>query len=426
MSAGKYEINMTEGSMTKNLLRFSLPLIASNMLQLLYNAADVIVVGKFAGTKDLAAVGATGSLINLLLNIFIGLSIGVSVLASHCYGSKDFKRFDRVVHTSITLSIAAGLLALLLGETATKPLLELMQTPSDVMPGAVLYVRIFFIGVPASLVYNFCGAIMRSVGDTKRPLYILSVSGIINIALNLVFVILFKMGVAGVAAATSVSNYVSAFLVLYCLKRDKSFFSLDFKRLKIHKGECRRIIRIGVPAGLQGMIFSFSNVIIQSAVNSFGSQVVAGSTASANIEGFVYMSMNAIYQAALTAVSQNYGAKNKKRIYSAYFISTAIVTAVGIIMGGLACIFREGLLSLYSNDAEVIECGKIRVIAICLPYFICGIMEVSVGFLRGVGYSLMPTAASFLGVCGVRLAWIYTVFAAHRSMFILYSAWSVS
>lgn len=420
------EINMTEGSLTKSIVAFSLPLIATNILQLLYNAADVVVVGKFVGTEALAAVGSTTALINLLLNLFIGLSVGVSVSASHNYGSKNLKRLDRVVHTAVTLSIIMGICACILGEIAAEPMLEIMQTPEDVIDGATLYMKIYFIGVPAVIVYNFCSAIMRSVGDTRRPLYILAASGMVNVILNLVFVIVFKMGISGVATATTVSNYISAVFVVLCLMADNPSFKLELKKMRLHMKESLAIIRVGIPAGIQGMTFSFSNIIIQSAINSFGSQVMAGSTAAANIEGFVYMSMNAVYQAALTATSQNFGAGNKKRIYSSLYISAAVVTAVGIILGGAAYLFRVPLLGLYTNSSQVIECGAIRVTLLCLPYFICGLMEVEVGFLRGVGYSLIPTLMSLIGVCGIRLVWIYTVFASYRSQTVLYSSWAIS
>ncbi len=426
MASKAHEINMTQGNLAKNIISFSLPLIATNILQLLYNAADVIVVGKFAGTAELAAVGATSSLINLLLNIFIGLSVGTSVLVSQSYGSQDYKRLGRIIHTSVALSLAAGITAMIVGLTAAGPILRLMETPEEVMRGAALYVKIYFLGVPAILIYNFCGAVLRSVGDTKRPLYILTVSGLVNVVLNLILVVVFKMGVAGVAVATTVANYISAACVVYLLIKDDSVCHLDIKKIRIHKRECLNIVQIGVPSGISGTVFSLSNVIIQSSINGFGAAVIAGSTAAGNIEGFVYMSMNAIHHASLTAVSQNYGARNKKRIYHAFFISIAVVTAIGVIMGGVSYIFRNPLLSLYTNDTQAIYYGGLRLFAVCLPYFICGVMEVFVGFMRGTGYSLMPTILSILGVCGIRLTWIYTVFESHKTLEVLFLSWVVS
>ncbi len=426
MQTQNYEIDMTGGSLAKNILKFSLPLIATNILQLLYNAADVIVVGKFVGTQALAAVGSTASLITLFVNFFMGLSVGVTVAVSKFYGAREFESLQNIVHTAVMSSIIFGIISFIAGEALAKQMLQIIQTPKDVISGAELYMKFYFIGIPASLVFNFSAAVLRAVGDTRRPLYILTFSGIVNVLLNLLLVIVFKLGVIGVAAATSVSNFISAAMVIVCLNKTDGMYKIHLKKLKIHAGALKEIFIVGIPAGVQGTIFNVSNVVIQSAINTFGTQVVAGSTAGANIEGFVYMSMNAVYQAELTAVGQNYGAKNKKRIYKSLYIGILTVVAVGLIMGGGAYIFKRPLLSLYTDDAGAVSYGELRMMIICLTYALCGIMDVECGYLRGIGYSAMTAIVSFIGVCGIRLMWIYTVFASYRTLNILFMSWPVS
>lgn len=426
MAAKKYEIDMSSGSLLKSMVRFVLPLMASNILQLLYNAADIIVVGRYAGKEALAAVGSTGSLINLLTNLFIGLSVGTSVLVSTYYGANDREGVEKSVHTSVGLSLICGLACCIIGLLFSKPLLLMMGTPDDVIGGAVLYMTIYFIGAPASVFYNFGSAVLRSFGDTKRPLFILTISGIVNVVLNLIFVIGFHLGVAGVAIATVVSQYLSALMLGWCLLRSQDMYKVTLSQLRLHKRQVIDILKIGLPAGIQSCVFSISNVIIQSAVNSFGSVVVAGNAASGNIEGFAYTAMNSIHHATVTATAQNMGAKQEKRVYQSLRFGLGLVTGVGIVVGGLIVLFRAQLLGIYSSDPAVIDAGMGRIFIICSTYFLCGVMEVYVGHLRGMGYSLTPTIVSIIGVCGVRIGWIYTVFALYRNTAVLYASWPVS
>lgn len=429
MRRKNYELDMSQGSILRNILLFTLPLILSNVLQLLYNAADIIVVSRWASSLAMASVGATSSLSNLIVNLYIGFSVGVGVLVSQRYGAKDADGLYRVVHTSVPLGFFLGLAAMILGLAFSRPLLELMGTPeeSGVLDGAVLYMRIIFIGVPASAVYNFGAAILRAVGDTKRPLYILAASGIVNVILNLVLVIQFHLGVAGVAIATTVSNYLSAFAILYALIGAEGFYKLCFKEMKLHKEEIAAIAKIGLPAGFQGAVFSLSNSVIQSAVNSFGSEAIAGCAAGGNIEGFVYTAMNAVSQATITAVSQNYGAKNEKRVNHSIFVSAACVIVIGLLLGSLVVVFAKPLLHIYINDSEkAIEYGVTRMCFTCLPYFLCGLMEVLVGALRGLGYSTVPAVNALVGACGFRILWIIFVLPLHKTIQLLFLCWPAS
>jgi len=428
MSAVKHELDMTKGSIFKNTFRFAVPLMLANVLQLLYNAADLVVVSRWAGNDAMASVGSTGALTNLLINIFVGVSLGAGVVVSRRYGAGDDEGLSKAVHTSVFLGIIAGVCSLLAGLFLSKPLLMLMGTPEGkVLDGAVLYMKIIFIGTPAVMVYNFGAAVMRAVGDTKRPLYILSLSGIVNVILNLVLVIGFGMGVEGVAIATAVSNYLSMFMVLYALTGADSAYRLNLKEIKIHNKEIKEILKIGLPAGLQGSVFSLSNTVIQSAINSFGAVAMSGSAAAANIEGFVYTAMNSFYQATVTSVSQNYGAKQEKRIYKSIYVSMVCVVTVGIILGGLGVVFSRELLGIYITDSpQAIEFGRIRMILTGLPYFLCGIMEVMTGALRGLGYSLVTAINSLIGACGFRMLWIFVVLPMKRVPQILFMSWSLS
>jgi putative MATE family efflux protein len=406
----KYEMDMCSGSVFKKMILFAIPLMCSSILQLLFNAADIVVVGRFAGDNALAAVGSNTALINLLTNIFVGLSVGANVLTAQYYGARHDKDLKETVHTAMTLSIYSGIFLTVVGIGLARVLLELMQAPEEVLNLAVLYLRIYFLGMTATMVYNFGSAILRAVGDTRRPLYYLLGAGIVNVLLNLFFVIALHWGVAGVAAATAISQSISAALVVRCLVKEKGGIHLDLKALGIRKEKLLKIMQIGLPAGFQGMVFSLSNVVIQSAVNSFGAISVAGNSAASNIEGFVYMAMNAFYQATISFTSQNYGAKQYKRIYKILFAGEVCVTITGIVLGNLAVHFGHSLLGIYSESPDVIAAGMIRLKIICSVYALCGIMDVFVGALRGIGYSIVPMIVSLVGACGLRLLWIATVF----------------
>lgn len=406
----RYEMDMCSGSILRKMILFAVPLMCSGVLQLLFNAADVIVVGRFAGDNSLAAVGSTTSLIGLLTNLFIGLSVGGNVLTAHYYGAKQAKQLKETVHTAVMLSIISGLILTVVGVLGAKAILSLMDTPPEVLDKAVLYLRIYFAGMTATMVYNFGSAILRAIGDTKRPLYFLLTAGIINIILNLIFVINFKMDVAGVGLATVISQCISAFLVVRCLMKEREEIRLDLKSLKMTPDKFRRILQIGLPAGLQGTLFSLSNVVIQSSINSFGATIVAGNSAAQNIEGFGYTAMNAFHQAAISFTSQNLGAKKFDRIDKILVRALIGVVCVGLGFAGLMFWKGEWFLRLYSDSAEVIQAGLVRLHIITLTYFIAGMMDVFVGSLRGLGYSVFPMIVSLIGVCGLRLLWVSTIF----------------
>ena len=410
----KYEMDMCSGSILKKMLMFTLPLMLSSILQLLFNAADIVVVGRFAGDNSLAAVGSTTALINLLTNLFVGLSIGANVTAARNYGGKREDALSRTVHTSITISIISGVVLTVIGVLGTKEMLRLMSTPDEIIDLAADYLRIYFAGITATTIYNFGSALLRAIGDTKRPLYYLLAAGAVNVVLNLLFVIVFKMDVSGVALATIISESLSAFLVIRCLMRETGAIKLELKKLRVHKAELISIIRIGLPAGFQGIVFALSNVVIQSSVNLFGNIVVAGNSAAANIEGFVYMAMNSFYQATLSFMSQNFGAGQYKRLNKILACGELCVVAVGLVLGNAAVLFGNQLLSIYSDSPEVIAAGMVRLHYISKVYFLCGIMDVLVGALRGIGYSVLPMVVSLLGACGLRLLWIATVFQIPR------------
>ena len=421
-----YRMDMTEGPLTTKIIKFTIPVMLSGILQLLFNTADVIVVGRFTGKTALAAVGSTGSLINLLVSLFIGLSIGTNVLVARYQGAKDDKAVSETVHTSIALGIVGGLILLIIGVVATRPLLEMMATPEDVIDQSTLYMRILFFGMPLNLILNFGAAILRAIGDTKRPLYYLTIAGVINLFLNIFLVTVFSLGVAGVAIATVISEGVSCVLILLCLKHETGAIRLYFNRIKINPSKCVDIMKIGLPAGLQGCIFSISNVLIQSSVNSFGSTVMAGNTAASNIEGFVYVSMNSLHQTCISFTSQNFGAGKFKRIKKVLINCLAIVAITGLVLGNSAYFFGKFLLSAYNNEAEVISYGLIRLSIISTMYFLCGLMDVMVGAMRGIGYSILPMIVSLVGACGLRIVWIYTVFVKFRTLDILFISYPVT
>ena len=422
----RYEMDMTRGRLTPQVLIYAGPLILSGILQLLYNAADVVVVGRFAGHQALAAVSSTGSLINLLVNIFMGLSVGASVVVARSYGAGDYHAVQAGVHTSVTVGGIGGVIVGIIGVAFARPLLQLMGSPEDVIDQATLYITIYFIGMPVNMLYNFGSAILRAVGDTRRPLYYLSVSGLLNVGLNLLLVIVFHMGVAGVAIATVASQALSAALVITCLIRSHGAIHLNLKKLRVDGRQLRDIVRVGLPAGVQGSLFSISNVLIQSSINSFGSTVMAANGAASNLEGFVYTSMNAIYQADLTFASQNLGAGKYDRVRRVMWVSLALVTAIGVVLGLIFLALGGPLLSIYNSEAEVIRYGLIRMGIILPTYFFCGMMDVMVGQLRGVGYSVMPMIISLSGACLFRILWIFTVFAQQHTLQVLYMSYPVS
>lgn len=417
---------MCNGPLFSKIIFFSVPLMLTGILQLLYNAVNIVVVGRFVGNSALAAVGSTSALINLIVNLFIGLSVGAGVVMANYCGADRYKDANDTVHTAVAVSAISGVILTIFGVLMAKPLLQVTGTPEDVLESAALYMRIYFLGMPAAMIFNFCSAILRAVGDTRHPLYFLSISGIVNVALNLMFVIVFHMEVAGVAAATVISQYISVALILICLIRSDGCIHLRWRKIRIYKDKFLAIIRIGLPAGLQSCIFSISNVLIQSSVNSFGSVVMAGNAAAANIEGFVYVSMNAIYQTALTFTGQNVGAKKFNRIRRILSLCIISVTAVGAALGGLCYLFAGSLLGIYTTDPNVIAIGIIRMGYVCAPYLLCGIMDVSVGSLRGMGYSVVPMLVSIAGVCGIRITWIYTAFAANHTLASLYISYPIS
>ncbi|MCR4618553.1 MAG: MATE family efflux transporter [Lachnospiraceae bacterium] len=422
----RYEIDMCNGSLLGKMLKFYFPLMASSMLQLIFNAADVIVVGRFAGSDALAAVGSTASLINLLTNLFIGLSIGANVMVARYYGAKQDKELSDMVHTSMLTALISGLVLTVIGVLFSGPLLRMMGTTKEALPLAIIYMRIYFAGMAFMMIYNFGAAILRAIGDTKRPMIFLLVAGAINFILNLIFVIPLKMSVAGVALATIISQGISAFLIVRCLVMSDGAYKLTFSSLHINKDKFLRMIQIGLPAGVQGVLFSFSNVIIQSSVNSFDTIAVAGNTTGQNLEGFVYMAMNAFSQTALSFSGQNFGARKYDRIKKVLGLSLACVSVVGIVLGNLAVLFGNPLLSLYTDDPQVVSYGLLRITYICTLYFLCGTMDVASGVLRGMGYSIMPTIVSLTGACIFRIVWIFTVFRNIHTLEVLYVSYPIS
>ena len=426
MQTKRRELDMCNGPLGPKILLFALPLMLSSILQLLFNAADVIVVGKFAGDASLAAVTSTGSLINLLINLFMGLSIGANVVVAQAIGHGDQPRTERAVHTSVVISLVSGVLLAVVGFFCARQFLEWMDSPENVIGLSALYLRIYFLGMPASLFYNFGSALLRAQGDTRRPLNYLTLAGIVNVCLNLLLVIVFHLDVAGVAIATVISQYISALLVLRCLLRETGPLHLEPSQLRVDREILGAIVRIGLPAGFQGVVFSISNVVIQSSINSFGDIVMAGSGASANIEGFVYMGMNAFYQTCLTFTSQNYGAGKSDRVDKVLLWCQFDSLVTGLVLGNLAYLFGPQLLSIYSPSPDVIAQGMVRLLYVSAPYALCGIMDVMVGSLRGLGWSVVPMIVSMVGACGLRLVWIATVFQVIHTPQCLYFSYPVT
>ena len=425
-AVARYDMDMCNGPLLGKIIVYTLPIMLTGMLQLLYNAADVIVVGRYVGRTALAAVGSTGSFINLLVNLFLGLSIGVSVVVAQGYGAHDYDAISQTVHTAILSAVFAGLFVGVLGFLITRTCLIWMACPEDVIDQATLYLHIYFLGVPGIMLYNFGAGILRAIGDTKRPLLFLSVSGFINVVLNLLFVIKFHMDVAGVALATVISQYVSALLVLLCLYHAEGPYHVNLKKLHIDKTRLVSIIRVGLPAGLQSAVFSISNMLIQSSINMFGSVAMAGNAAASNLDSFIYTGMNSVSQAAMTFTGQNVGAKRYERIRRIGVECVLLALGIGLILGFLVYLKGEVLLSLYNKDPDVIHFGMIRLQVICTTYFLCGIMDSLVGSLRGMGESVLPMVVTVLGACVLRIIWIYTVFQVIPTLPVLYASYPVS
>ena len=419
-------IDMCSGSLPKKMLLFALPLMFSSILQLLFNAADLAVAGRCVGDSALAAIGSTGALINLLTNLFMGLSVGANVLVARFVGAKQDRDVEETVHTALMISVISGVFLAVVGAFSARSLLILMDTPADVLDLAALYVRIYFLGMPIMMLYNFGSAILRAIGDTRRPLYYLAFAGCINVGMNLIFVLIFHMGVAGVACATVISQLISAVLVLNNLAHQDNACRFRFSALRIYPRKLAAIARIGLPAGLQGCIFSLSNTLIQKSINSFDTLAVSGNSAGVNIEGFIYVSMNAWHHTTLSFTGQNYGAGHMDRVRKILAWGLLYVTLFGAGLGGVALLLRRPLLGIYTSSSEAIAYGCVRIGVICKTYFLCGIMDVLVGELRGIGFSLLPTVVSLLGVCGFRITWIYTYFQTHRTLETLYWSYPIS
>ena len=425
--ATKQNIDMVNGPLFKNIWAFSLPLMAANLLQMLFNAADTIVVGRFAGQHALAAVGATGSLCFLLISLFNGLSMGTNVIVARYLGANEYSKVEDSVHTSMTLSIAGGIFIAILGNFISRPMLELMSTPADIIDMSVLYMKIYFCGMFFGVIYNFASAVLRAKGDTKRPLYFLIISGLTNAILNVIFVVFFKMSVAGVAIATVISQAIAATLGWVTLVRENDSTRLYTNKLHINVHICEDIVKIGVPAGIQGIVFSLSNVVIQSSINSLGSStIVAGNSAAGNVENFVYTVSMALSQACITFTSQNVGANNKQKIKSIMHLTMVLSVVSTFILGFAAWYFGDFFLSLYTSDIAVIEAGKIRLFWVALMLFLNIILDIYVSSMRGMGYSSLPTILMIIGICGIRLAWLFIVFPMHRTLDVIYMCFPIS
>ncbi len=422
----RFALDMTSGPFLKKILIFSIPLMLTGLLQLAYNSADVIVVGRFAGKEALAAVGSTGSLVNLFLNVFLGLSMGSGVMVARHIGENDDKSIHECVHTAMLMSLICGVFIGIVGFFTSGVMLRLMNAPEDVIDLAALYLKIYFLGSPGLLAYNFGASIVRATGDTKRPLYILTFSGLVNVALNLLLVIVFHLGVSGVAIATIVSQYISAILIVIYLARMNNSCCLKFRKLRIYKNELKSILLLGLPAGIQNSLFSVSNVIIQSTVNSFGSVAMAGIAAGSNFDSYVYTCTNAVAQTTMTFTSQNMGAKRFSNIGKVYRYCLIITVIVGVAMGAFGCVLANPIVGLFSDDAEVIAIGADRLLLIMPFYFFCSLMDVAASQIRGMGKSFEPMIVSLLGACGIRIFWIYFVLPMNRTLTFLYWAYPVS
>ena len=422
----KFEIDMCNGSIMDKLISFSLPLMVSGILQLAFNAVDIIVVGRFSGSQALAAVGSTTALINVFANLFIGISLGANVLAARFYAAGKDREMSETVHTSITLALISGIMMAVIGVLLAKWALEIMGTPDDVIGQSALYMRIYFMGMPFFMLYNYGAAILRAIGDTKRPLIFLIISGIANAALNMILVILFHMGVVGVAIGTIISQLISCVLVLTCLYRSEGSYQLRFSKLKINGAYMEQIFQVGVPAGIQSTVINLSNALLQSSVNSFGSIAMAGYTAANNMLGFLYMSVNSITQACMSFTSQNYGVGKLKRMDKVLRDCAILSISIAAVLGGLAYSFGPQILTVYTSDPKVINCGMEILAYTSITYFLCGIMDLFPGALRGMGYSAVPMVLSVIGTVGTRIVWVFGIFPNHRSLSVLFVSYPVS
>ena len=422
----KYEIDMCNGSILDKLISFSIPLMLSGILQLLFNAVDIIVVGRFTGSEALAAVGSTTALINVFVNFFIGISLGSNVLAARFYAAGKDKEMSETVHTAITLALISGIVMEIVGVVSAKGALQLMDTPDNVLDLSTLYMRIYFVGMPFFMLYNYGAAILRAVGDTKRPLMFLIVSGATNVVLNLILVIRFRLGVAGVAIATVISQGISCVLVLRCLYYSEGSYQLRFSKLGMKARYVKQIFQVGVPAGIQSTIINFSNVLLQSSVNSFGSVAMAGYTAANNILGFLYVSVNSITQACMSFTSQNYGVRKFKRMDRILLECLGLTVTVSLIFGGGSYLFGSELMHIYTKSADVVACGTDIMLYTTVTYFLCGIMDLFPGALRGMGHSAVPMILSVVGTVGTRIVWIYWIFPQHRALDFLFISYPVS
>ena len=426
MSKNKFEIDMVNGSIMDKMISFALPLMLSGILQLLFNAVDIIVVGRFSGSQSLAAVGSTSSLINMLTNLFIGISLGANVLAARFYAAGKHKEMSETVHTAIATAFISGVIMIFVGILLSRPALELMDTPSDVIELSTLYIRIYFLGMPFFMLYNYGAAILRAVGDTKRPLIFLVISGVVNACLNMLLVIVFHLDVAGVAIATVISQMISCVLVIGCLYKTDAVYRLRFKKLRINRKYLVQIFRIGIPAGLQSTLISFSNVLLQSSVNSFGSIAMAGYTAANNILSFLYMAANAVTQACMSFTSQNFGARKPKRMDRVIIDGMILQFVICLILGTLAYVFGSQISSIYTDNSDVIKCSVEILALTTIPYFLCGIMDAWPGIIRGMGRSTVPMILCIIGTVGVRILWIFFFFPHHRTLRYLFISYPVS
>ena len=419
-------LDMTTGPFFKKILIFSIPLMLTGVLQLVYNAADVMVVGRFAGSNSLAAVGSTSSLVNLIINLFVGLSTGAGVVTARHIGANANDRIHKSVHTAMAISVASGFAVGVFGFFMSGKLLQLMGTPDNVLPLATLYLKIYFLGAPGSLVYNFGASIVRATGDTKRPLFILGFTGIINVILNVVLVVGFHFDVAGVAIATIVAQYISSLLIVIRLKSIENACRLNFKKVRIYKEELKDIIKIGLPAGFQSSLFSFSNVLIQSTINTFGSAAMAGNTAAQNADAIIYTCTNAVAQTAMTFSSQNLGAKKYENLRKVYFLCMGFAFSLSIIFGAIGLLFPEEIIGIFTTETDVIEMGKQRLYIMMVTYFLCSLMDVSGCQIRGMGKSLEPMIITLIGTCGLRVLWLYTGFPLKPELWNLYISYPIS